>query len=108
MSQLVKVKPTSLEILGPGAAPVELSDREKEFLTQASKLFNDDFYDHALLDVWNAAVAEFFLGDGMTTEYGKNQVLRHADVAEQQPCPAVICVRSDSAVATRSQFVSLS
>ncbi|MCQ9393304.1 hypothetical protein NRB14_17020 [Pseudomonas viridiflava] len=34
-----------------------LIDREQSMLNQARKLFNAGFYDHALLDIWSAAVS---------------------------------------------------
>jgi hypothetical protein len=33
-----------------------ITEAEKAFLLQASNLFRDSYYDHALLDLWNAAV----------------------------------------------------
>lgn len=34
-----------------------LVDRETDLLAQARKLFDAEFYDHALLDIWNAAIS---------------------------------------------------
>lgn len=34
-----------------------ISKKEHALLTQAASLFNDGYFDHALLDVWNAAVS---------------------------------------------------
>lgn len=36
---------------------IVLSAQERDFLNQARKLFEAEFYDHALLDIWNASVA---------------------------------------------------
>lgn len=42
----------------PGAANFPaLMDGESELLSQARKLFDAEFYDHSLLDVWNAAIS---------------------------------------------------
>lgn len=42
----------------PGAANFPaLIDGESELLSQARKLFDAEFYDHSLLDVWNAAIS---------------------------------------------------
>jgi len=48
--------PALLETPDGSLFPV-LVDREGELLSQARKLFDGGFYDHSLLDVWNAAVS---------------------------------------------------
>jgi hypothetical protein len=40
-----------------GANFPALIERETDLLSQARKLFDAEFYDHALLDVWNAAIS---------------------------------------------------
>ena len=34
-----------------------ISEQERDFISQAARLFEAEFYDHSLLDIWNAAVA---------------------------------------------------
>jgi hypothetical protein len=46
--------PAILDAKAAGVLP--LSKHETGLLAQARKLFDGEFYDHALLDIWNAAV----------------------------------------------------
>ena len=47
--------PALLETASDWSFPV-LAKRETDLLVQARKLYDGGFYDHALLDIWNAAV----------------------------------------------------
>lgn len=48
--------PAILDAPGEADFPA-LIDGESELLSQARKLFDAEFYDHSLLDVWNAAIS---------------------------------------------------
>ena len=48
--------PAILEAPNDGNFPA-LVERETDLLAQARKLFDGEFYDHALLDIWNAAIS---------------------------------------------------
>jgi hypothetical protein len=48
--------PQLLAVHAKNSLPVPLENRELQLLKQAGELFNAGFFDHALLDIWNAAV----------------------------------------------------
>ena len=54
--------PAILDEKGVTQFPALISD-ELEVLAQARKLFDAGFYDHSLLDVWNASIIHRVLND---------------------------------------------